>query len=327
MSKTKEELISLYDDEKYEIAIRKRNKIFSKANEIIQKSKYSLTLRQQKLISYILSCLKAPNRNGEYNLEVLFNIEEYCRVTGIDYNQSTNYNNIKQDIKKLRDKSLWIPIKNKNGEIIDTLVSWIEKTRACESRELIYVKIDEDLAPYLFELSENFTQFELRFLLSFEKNYSMRLYEIVKSWNNLHKHTYTIDEIRNLLNIEDIKTFTEYKNLKSKILVPCIEEINSKTDIKITMREILGKKSGKGRKKVEKIEFRVAPIPDNIVQTRRYTIDDKLDGTNKVTAYEQLCMFKDLETPGNSDMNKDIVKKPSVQEQLEMVDDYINNLE
>lgn len=320
---TKDKVISLYDTEKYEVAMRKRDKTLSKANELIQQSKYSLTSRQQKLIAYILACLKAP-QNGMYSLEILFDMEEYCRVTGIDYKDVKNYKNIKADLKKLRDKSLWIPIKNKDGEVIDSLVAWITKTRASEEKELIYVQLDEDLAPFLFNLTENFTPFELRFLLGFEKKYSMRLYELIKSWNNLHKHTYSLDEIRYALNIEDVKSFAAYKNLKTVVLTPCIEEINEKTDIKITMREIYEKKSGKGRKKVEAIEFRVTYIPDKEIQKRRYAIDDRLDGTNKVEAYEQLCLFKDFDFPETSESKNTDYDK---QKELEFIDEYIAALE
>lgn len=322
---TKDKVIALYDNDKYEVTIRKRGKTFSKANEMIQKSKFSMTMRQQKLISYMLSCLKAP-KNDIYNLEILFNMEEYCRVTGIDYTDPKNYKNIQADLKKLRDKSLWIPIKNKDGTVIDSLVAWIEKTRACEEKELVYIKLDEDLAPFLFDLTENFTPFELRFLLGFEKKYSMRLYELIKSWNNMHKHTYSLDELRYLLGIEDVKSFSAYKSFKSYLLIPCIEEINEKTDIKITMKEIYEKKSGKGRKKVEAIEFRVTYLPDNEIQKRRYAIDDMLDGTNKVEAYEQISLFDFDFSDENDDAEleeKAICKK---QADLDFIDEYLENM-
>ena len=87
---------------------------------------------------------------------MLFNLKEYCILVGKDCNDPINYEDIKNDLQKLRDTSLWIPIKGNNGEVIDTLVSWIQKTRICKEKELIYIKLDEDLVPLLFEVLENF---------------------------------------------------------------------------------------------------------------------------------------------------------------------------
>lgn len=137
----------------------KNNQLLVKANEIIQESKSALTIQQKKLLAYMISSLK-EQQNDVNNISMLFNMKEYCNITGIDYNNPMNYSSIKEDLEKLRNTSWWIPLEGENGEVIDTLVSWIQKVRVCEEDELLYVEMDEDLAPFLFDGIENYIPLE-----------------------------------------------------------------------------------------------------------------------------------------------------------------------
>ena len=137
----------------------KNNQLLVKANEIIQESKSALTIQQKKLLAYMISSLK-EQQNDVNNISMLFNMKEYCNITGNDYNNPMNYSSIKEDLEKLRDTSWWIPLEGENGEVIDTLVSWIQKVRVCEEDELLYVEMAEDLAPFLFDSLENYIPIE-----------------------------------------------------------------------------------------------------------------------------------------------------------------------
>ena len=145
--------------DKKEITNCKNNQPLVKANEIIQESKSALTVQQKKLLANMLSSLK-EQQNDVNNISMLFNMKEYCNLVGIDYNDPMNYSSIKEDLEKLRDTSWWIPLEGENGEVIDTLVSWIQKVRVCEEDELLYVEMDEDLAPFLFDGIENYIPLE-----------------------------------------------------------------------------------------------------------------------------------------------------------------------
>ena len=84
-----------------------------------------------------------------------------------------------------------------------------------------------------------------------KSQYSIRLYELLKSYKIQVTKTFTIEEFKKLLMIEDIKSYNRFPSLKQKVLEPAMKEINEYTDIDVSYREIL-----KGRK-VIKLEFHI----------------------------------------------------------------------
>ena len=91
-------------DEKTEV-LKKREYYVVKGNELVQQSRFELSLPEQKTIAFICSMIKpieAIDRanNVPYQLEYEFNIQDYCKVCGIDYNAGKNYADIKATLKR-----------------------------------------------------------------------------------------------------------------------------------------------------------------------------------------------------------------------------------
>ena len=76
-----------------------------KANELIQKSRFSLSLQQQKIVLYLISQISPFDEDFKL---YEFSIAEFCKVCGIDDTNGKNYIDLKQAIKEIADKSLWI---------------------------------------------------------------------------------------------------------------------------------------------------------------------------------------------------------------------------
>ena len=227
-------------DEKYEIETA-RDYVVSKSNILVQKNRYNLSVPEQKTIAFICSMIKPIEvldkiNSVPYQLEYEFDIRKYCQICNIDYDSGKNYADIKAILKGLSDKSMWITFDDKPDE--EVLCRWL-------------VKLDEDLVPYLFDLKNRFTSYGLRNILCMKSQYSIRLYELLKSYKIQVTKTFTIEEFKKLLMIEDIKSYNRFPSLKQKVLEPAMKEINEYTDIDVTYREIL-----KGRK-VIKLEFHI----------------------------------------------------------------------
>ena len=89
-----------------------------KSNDLIQKSRFQLSVQEQKIILYIISKIK-PN-DKDLSLQDI-KITEFCKICGIDYDNGKNYKNVKDTIKTLADKSLWLTLDNG----YDVLLRWI----------------------------------------------------------------------------------------------------------------------------------------------------------------------------------------------------------
>lgn len=80
-----------------------RENTIIKANELIQKSRFSLSLQQQKIVLYLISQFTPYDEDFKlYN----FSIAEFCRVCGITLDSGKNYSDLKAAIKEIADKSI-----------------------------------------------------------------------------------------------------------------------------------------------------------------------------------------------------------------------------
>ena len=224
------------EDKNFRLPVPARYNTVVKANALIQNSRFSLTTQQQKIILYVISQIEPTDE--QFKLYE-FKITEFCKLCGIEA-QGNNYNLLKNAIKDISDKSVWITLES--GK--DTLVRWIEKPYIDENSGTIQIKLDEDMKPYLLQLKEKFTEYELIYTLNFKSKYSIRLYEFLKSIHYNKKETYTqiipIDKFQSMLD----SPYTTFKDFHTRVLKPAQKEINSYSDITFTYEiETSGRKA------------------------------------------------------------------------------------
>ena len=256
-----------------------RNKTVTKANDLIQKSRFNLSLQQQKIVLYLIS--QVTPFDEDFKLYE-FSIAEFCRVCGIDDNNGKIYQDLKAAIKEIADKSLWVEIAEKR----ETLLRWIEKPYIDAGSGTIQIRLDSDMKPFLLHLKQNFTSYELLWTLHFKSKYTIRLYELVKSihFHDLadYQRRYSVNELKRLLGGERYK---EYRDFKRRVLVPSVKEINQYSDKDVAFEEIR-----RGRKVIE-VEFRVSS--KNSLETARIRSD-----IEKELGFDQLTLWDKLEDKG-----------------------------
>ena len=249
-----------------------------KANDLIQKSRYNLSLQQQKIILYVISMITPYD--DEFKLYE-FSIQEFCRVCGIDTENGKNYKGLKAAILDIMNQTKWFTI-----EGVQTTLRWIDKAYINQGDGTIKIRMDDDMKPFLLQLKENFTSYELIWTLHFKSKYTIRLYELIKSihFHELEEYTreFTIEELRRLL---DAETYTAWINLRQRVLEPAIKEINEFSDKNIVMTPV------KRRRAVERVKFSI---------TSKDTLEaaEIRDRIMKEMGYEQLTLWDELEDRG-----------------------------
>lgn len=245
-----------------EISIERDYKIV-KANEIIQKARFELNLLEQKTFCYAVSKIKP---NDAINQEYTISINDYCDVCGISRNSGKTIHDVKNAFKTLRDKSFYLL--NENGDFV--LIGWLSKVRISPKCGKITFKFDEDLQKYLIGLENNYTQYSLLCVLPMRSSYSIRLYEILKSYIGLKQHVKVFE-------IEDLKMrlcapYERYPDFRRKVLEYATREINLYTDIEASWQPIF-----KGRR-VEKIQFHISKRNTLEAIENQYRATSMLDG-------------------------------------------------
>lgn len=237
-------------DEKLEILTR-REYLVVKGNELIQQNRFELSLTEQKTVAFICSMIKPIDikdsiKGVPFQLEYEFNIRDYCKVCGIDYAGGKNYKDIKATLKHLADRSMWLD----DGES-ETLMRWLSYVKVNKKSEKVLIEIDRTIAPFLFDLKEKFTQYQLYNILAMKSAFSVRIYELMKSYAYQKSKTFDLDELKRLLGVESVKSYDRFPSFRQKVLEVAQREINELTDINIYFEPIT-----KGRK-VVKVKFRI----------------------------------------------------------------------
>lgn len=198
-----------------------RNKLVVKSNELIQKTRYSLSVQEQKIILYLISMIKPTDEKFQiYQLSM----GDLCEICGITQN-GKNYYRFRESIKSLADKSFWISTPER-----DILMRWIEHVEIVKRDKVVEIRIDDTLKPYLLALKDNYTQYELGYVLVLKSKYSIRLYEMLKSYAYIGEKDYSLDELKNALQIDG---YDEFRYLKRDIIDKSLSEINAHTDLQI----------------------------------------------------------------------------------------------
>ncbi len=223
-----------------------------KGNELVQKSRYELSLPEQKTIAYICSMIKPVDVTDSvqgipYQLEYEFNIREYCKVCGFDYDNGKNYADIKATLKHLRDKSMWLTMENGS----ETLVGWLSRVTVNKQSGIVKIKLDDILVPFLFDLGQRFTEYRLIQILGMKSAYSVRIYELLKSYAYQKSKTFGLDELKRLLMVDGIESYNRFPDFRRYVLEIAVKEINKLTDLNVSYEAIK-----KGRK-VDKLKFRI----------------------------------------------------------------------
>jgi plasmid replication initiation protein len=165
----------------------------------------------------------------------------------------------------LADKSIWVTLDSGT----ETLVRWIERPFIDHKNGTIRIKLDELMRPFLLEIKNHFTAYNIYFTLAMKSKYSIRLYEILKSYEYVHECSFNVDQLKRMLSAEKYEL---YKDFRVKVLDIALREINELSDISV---EYTAEKNGR---KYEKIRFRISPKKDTLERVRTYKkVEQKLN--------------------------------------------------
>lgn len=220
--------------------ISERQVAIRKSNKLIRDFTANMTTSQFRLANYIIGIAYTQNED----LEVEFNIKRYCEICGIDYKSGYNYKQIKTDVKKLADRSLWV--ETFNDPNCSVLVRLINKFWIYRNSGIVKIRLDEDVKQYISALAEQYnaygrlyTSYAFLYTLPMRSVYSMRLYELLKSWADAEwseddGHYWTIEHLQQLLGV-DYKRYIDFRRF---VIDKAVEEINEYTDLNIAIEPI-----------------------------------------------------------------------------------------
>lgn len=194
-----------------------------KKNDLIQKSTFSLSLLQHKIVSFFISkCRPHDDITTVYEVS----LKEFCDVCGIKVDGSNNIAYIKKVLNDIYNQSICIEDDNKIKWL-----RWFDKLEIQKGKWDIVFSFSSTMEDYLFNLRYQYTQYPLLYVLPMKHKSSIRLYELLKSFSNLGHCSMSLDVFKKRI---DAQNYTKTYDLKRRCIDPAIEEINNYTDIRVS---------------------------------------------------------------------------------------------
>ena len=218
----------------------KKNDLIIQHNDLIS-GKYNWTVNEIKIVLKSISLLKSES-------DLTFKISKNDLVKLLSDNNYSN-RDLKNLSRRLYSKIFEIQGKNKEDW---TLLSWFSKLEY--KNGIFFIKFNEEMKPYLFNLKKNFTKFNLQNILPMKSNYSMRIYQLLKQYQKIGYRNFTLDKLREILKIPDSYL---YANIKNTVILKAQKEMEEHSDITFEFEEI---KTGR---KITDIKFIIKKKKDH----------------------------------------------------------------
>ena len=242
--------------------------IVRKSNDLIQNAMSTLTLSQQKLMLHIFAMIKPSDTElPRYEMSIY----EFLKLCGVDPHNGSMYAQVRNNIDAIANaKVQWIRLA---GTQKITMFRWLSGATIDEGTGKIVLTLDQALKPHLIQLKEFYTTMNITYTLPMKSQYSLKIYELCKSYQNLYLTKKQKGEPR-VWNIETLKkqvdcNATNWAHVRRTVLDKAKSEINGHTDIYFDYEVY-----EKDRQRVIAVAVTIEPVDKQVA-------DDKLNEITK----------------------------------------------
>lgn len=224
-----------------ELIEKRRQKLtIAKRNDLIQQLRFNLSRNEQLCVLYAIAKIRPTDTIQQ---EYCFDILEFQKLIDME-SESNIYPYIKKLLKNIRDKSAWVTSSDGKSE---SVISWFGSVTITKGTGKVKIKFDEKLQPYLIDLHKQYeekgicyTTYNLMMVLKMKSKYGIRLYELIKSYENAHRWEFEIQDLKEQMCAFDKdgkllipKTWNDFNHFKNKVIEPAIADINNCSDLHI----------------------------------------------------------------------------------------------
>jgi len=223
------------------------NKINKKAvatihNNLIQ-ARHKLSLEEIRLMDTIISFIQPEDDDFKvYKIPVSIFKDVYGEQ------RKDIYDVAKRTIEGLLSKPIKIESINKDGKKSFKMFNFISYGEYIEGQGSFYISISPQFKPYLLKLKEFFTKIPIKYTYILRSRYAIRLYELLKQYEETGFRVDKIEDLREMLGVEK-NEYTRFVDFERWVLKKGIKEINEKTDLEVSYTK---KRTGR---RITHIEF------------------------------------------------------------------------
>lgn len=199
-----------------------KNNLVIKHNDLIE-ARYELNLIEQKIILY--AATKIDTNKDNFNM-VHIKVSDLTELMDTTIQRYKEFSIIADG---LMNKGIYFKDRP------DFSVRWVASSEYIGDG-IIELEFSQKLIPYLLQLKNKFTRYQLENILNLKSKYSIRLYELMKQYEKIGKREFKIEELKRILYCEGM--YSDFRNFNRVVLETTKSEINEFTDINIDYKRI-----------------------------------------------------------------------------------------
>ena len=193
---------------------RNNNTLVTKGNDLIN-ARYKLSPTENKL--YLLAIAQIEPNDKDFQRYIV-PVKKFIKMTGT--NSKNVYEQIREVSESLVSRRLEIP--REGGGFLH--IGFVSSAEYKPKQGCVEILIDPKLKPYLLDLKQRFTIYDIRSVLGMRSQFSIRIYELLKSFELIGEREIELTQFREMLGIEPEK-YKKYGMFKKRVLDPAEEEL------------------------------------------------------------------------------------------------------
>jgi plasmid replication initiation protein len=227
-------------------------RFIKKSNELVE-ARYKFDIWETRLFTRMLMMIDRDDKDfHEYRVYLTDLIKDF----GLD-RSNASYERLKMGAMKLMTKIIQVVRETKDGpmEFSTPIVVGVDNPLNPEpgDGEFIDMSFHPKMKPFLLELREKFTMYDVRNILKLPSSYSIRIYELLKQYEKIGRRKFEINELKQIIGAIEERTvrgkkeendhYPLYGNFRQRVLLKAQKDLREYTDISFTFEPVK-----KGRK-------------------------------------------------------------------------------
>ena len=220
------------------------------ANSMVEGS-YRMTPNEMRLVKYAIVQCRENNLGLFPDLPILIQVRDFCRFFGMS--EGDGYNQVKEATTRLLTRQFtwrdtFVSDSGKRS-IQVTTSNWISERSYIDNEGIVKIIFTPAVIRQITRIDTEFLKYEIKQITKLGSSYSIRIYELLAQYKTIGERSCLISDLREILQLGE--KHSAYGHLKSKVLMPAVDEINEKTDLSVCLEE---EKTGR---KITGLKFKI----------------------------------------------------------------------
>lgn len=208
------------------------NYLVVQSNRLVEASQ-TMTLNEKRLVILAASMIDS-RKPMEHGHRVTIAASDYAKLFGLTGGSA--YTTVANAAKMLFNRTIRSIERTGKNAGNERNVRWVWMCDYLKSESSVVLGFSPIIAPYLSLLNENFTQYRISSVRRLSTLYAIRIYEMACQYKKLGRRRIELEDFRTMMDVGD--KYSEFKNLRKRVIDPSVEEINRLSDLHVAFNPI-----------------------------------------------------------------------------------------